>query len=201
MEATMAPLLWILNLVSWILSVYMFVCVIRIIITWFPGARDSKFAGYLKTICDPYLNIFRKIRFLHIANLDLTPIIALGILALVSNLLNSVVANGAFRLGAILASFVQFIWSIASSVITFFNIIIALRLIANALHKDYSSGIWSQLDKIIYPVQKRVLALFKNKTFSYKAQLGITLAACIIVQIAGSWLMGSIALLLTKLPF
>ena len=179
----------------------MFVCVIRIILTWFPGARNSKFAGYLNTICDPYLNLFRKIKFLHIANFDFTPALALGILAVASNLLNSIVANGAFKLGATIGSLIQLLWSIASSIITFLNIIIALRLIANALHKDFSSGIWSQLDRIIYPVQKRVLSLFKGKTFSYKAQLGITLGACVLVQIVGSWLIGLIALLLTKLPF
>ena len=197
----MTPILWIFSIISWVISIYMFICVIRIIITWFPGARNSKFAGYLSTICDPYLNLFRKINFLHIANFDFTPALALGILAIVSNLLNSIVANGAFRLGATIGSLIQLLWSIASSIITFLNIIIALRLIVNALHKDYSSGIWSQLDRIIYPVQKRVLSLFKGKTFSYKAQLGITLGACILVQVAGSWLIGLIVLLFTKLPF
>lgn len=197
----MTPTLWIFSLISWVISIYMFVCLIRIILTWFPGARDTKFAGYLKMICDPYLNLFRKIKFLQIANLDFSPVLALGVLALVSNMLNSIAANGAFRVGALTASLLQLVWSIASSIITFMNIIIALRLIVNALHKDYSSGIWSQLDRIIYPVQKRVLALFKGKTFSYKAQLGITLGACILVQIVGSWLIGLLALLLTKLPF
>lgn len=197
----MTPILWIFSIISWVISIYMFICVIRIIITWFPGARNSKFAGYLSIICDPYLNLFRKINFLHIANLDFTPALALGILAIVSNLLNSIVANGAFRLGATIGSLIQLLWSIASSIITFLNIIIALRLIVNALHKDYSSGIWSQLDRIIYPVQSRIMSLFKGKTFSYKAQLGITLGACILVQVAGSWLIGLIVLLFTKLPF
>ena len=197
----MTPTLWIFSLISWVISIYMFVCLIRIILTWFPGARDTKFAGYLKMICDPYLNLFRKIKFLQIANLDFSPVLALGVLALVSNMINSIAANGAFRVGVLTASLLQLVWSIASSIITFMNIIIALRLIVNALHKDYSSGIWSQLDRIIYPVQKRVLALFKGKTFSYKAQLGITLGACILVQIVGSWLIGLLALLLTKLPF
>jgi len=197
----MTPILWIFSLISWVISIYMFVCLIRIIITWFPGARNSKIAGYLSKVCDPYLNLFRKINFLHIANLDFTPALALGILAVVSNLLNSIVANGAFRLGSTIGSLIQLLWSIASSIITFFNIIIALRLIANLLHKDFSSGIWSQLDKVIYPVQKVVMSIFKGKTFSYKAQLGITLVACILVQIIGSWLIGLIILLLTKLPF
>ena len=179
----------------------MLICVVRIILTWFPGTQNTKVTFYLKKVCDPYLNLFRKIRFLHIANIDFTPALALGILAVVSNLLNSIVANGAFKLGATLGSLIQLVWSIASSVITFFNIIIALRLIVCALNKDHTSGIWNQLDKVIYPVQKRVIALFKNKTFSYKAQLGITLVACILVQIAGSWLVGSIVLLMSKIPF
>lgn len=197
----MSPVLWIFSFISWVISIYMFICVIRILLTWFPGAQNSKIMDYLKKICDPYLNLFRKIHFLHIANLDFTPALALGVLAIASNLLNSIAANGAFRLGAIFGSLIQLLWSIASSVITFFNIIIAVRLVVNALHKDYSSGLWSQLDKIIYPVQKLVMSLFKNKTFSYKAQLGITLAACIIVQVAGSWLIGNIVTLLVKIPF
>ena len=197
----MSPLLWIITFISWAISIYMFICVIRIILTWFPGTQNSKISDYLKKICDPYLNLFRKAKFLHIANFDFTPALALGVLAIVSNLLNSIATNGAFRVGGVLGSLIQLIWSIASSIITFLNIIIALRLIANALHKDYSSGIWSQLDRIIYPVQKRVTGLFKNRTFSYKAQLGITLAACIIVQVIGSWLIGNIITLLVKIPF
>ena len=191
----------ILRVVSLLISLYTLILFIRVILTWIPSLEYSKFGKILAEICDPYLNLFRKIKFLQIANLDFSPVLALGVLALVSNMLNSIAANGAFRVGVLTASLLQLVWSIASSIITFMNIIIALRLIVNALHKDYSSGIWSQLDRIIYPVQKRVLALFKGKTFSYKAQLGITLGACILVQIVGSWLIGLLALLLTKLPF
>ncbi|MCR4940574.1 MAG: YggT family protein [Treponemataceae bacterium] len=197
----MSPLTGITGFISWIISIYMFICIIRIIITWFPTFQNSKFAGYLKIICDPYLNLFRKINFLHIGNLDFTPALAIGLLAVASNILTSIAANGALRLGATLGSLIQLLWSIASSVITFFNIIIALRLIMNILHKDYNSGIWSQLDRIIYPVQHFIISKFKGKTFSYKAQLGITLLICILVQIIGSWLIGLLITLLTKLPF
>ncbi len=197
----MSPLSWITGLISWLVSIYMFICVIRIIVTWFPNFQNSKFVGYLKKICDPYMNLFRKIRFLRIGNLDFTPALAIGILAVASNLLSSIAANGALRFGAMMGSLIQLLWSIASSVITFFNIIIAIRLVVNLLNKDYSSGIWSQLDRIIYPVQKTVISIFKGKTFSYKAQLGITLLACILVQILGSWLIGLLVTLLTKLPF
>lgn len=197
----MSPMIGITSFISWLISIYMFICLIRIITTWFPTLQNTKFVYYLKKICDPYLNLFRQIPFLHIGNLDFTPVLAIGILVIASNILSSIVSTGALRFGALLGSLLQLLWSIASSVITFFNIIITLRLIVNLLHKDYSSGIWSQLDRIIYPVQKFVTSLIKGKTFSYKAQLGITLIACILVQILGSLLIGFIVTLLTKLPF
>ena len=42
---------------------------------------------------------------------------------------------------------------------------------------------------------------FKNKLISNALGIGITLITCVIIQIIGSWLIGLIALLLSKLPF
>lgn len=197
----MSPLMTIISLISWLLSLYSFLCLLRVVFTWIPGIQGTKVAYYLNRICDPYLDLFKNLHIFRVGSFDFTPILALGILAIGSNILNSIVLNGSLKLGCIVADILSLAWSVVSSIITFFNIIIALRLVIHLLKKDYSSAVWSQLDKIIYPVKNWLLKFFKGRYFQYTTELIITLAASIIVQTAGSWLTGLIASLLVKLPF
>jgi len=48
----------ILNVVYQVLRVYMYIMFVYILLSWTP-LINSKFYGYLRRICDPYLNIFR----------------------------------------------------------------------------------------------------------------------------------------------
>ena len=109
---------------------------------------------------------------------------------------------GRFSLGYLLASIVQVCWTAVSSILTIYNILLLIRLIVALLKKDHTSTIWATLDRIIYPVQSKVTSIFfKNKLISNALGIGITLITCVIIQIIGSWLIGLIALLLSKLPF
>ena len=109
---------------------------------------------------------------------------------------------GGFSVGYLLASIIQVCWTAISSVLTVYNILLLIRLVVALLKKDYSSNIWQNLDRIIYPVQSKITSLiFKNKIISNALGIGITLITCIILQILGSWIIGLIATLLSYIPF
>jgi len=61
------------------LNVYGFALIVYILMSWFPGARESSFGNILTRICEPYLEKFRKI-IPPIGMIDISPIVALVVL-------------------------------------------------------------------------------------------------------------------------
>jgi YggT family protein len=58
---------------------YSIALLIYILLSWFPGARESQFGYFLSKICEPYLEPFRKI-IPPIGMIDISPIVALLVL-------------------------------------------------------------------------------------------------------------------------
>lgn len=182
-------------------SIYEVMCLIYIVMSWFPGARNSRFGSFMTQACDPYLSWFRRFN-LYIGRLDFSPILAIGALVLVSGIFSNIASYGSIRLGTLLAALLQICWSLISSIITVFNILMVVRLVVHLAGKDFTLQLWRSMDKIIAPVQTRVSSMiFRNRFRTYRAQLATTLAVCLLVQILGSWITGLIASLFVKLPF
>ena len=71
------------------LSIYSFILIVRVLLTWFPGIDWSN--GILSAICsitDPYLNIFRGV-IPPIGGFDISSILAFLLLNVVQNLLRN----------------------------------------------------------------------------------------------------------------
>ncbi|HLQ84184.1 MAG TPA: YggT family protein [Pseudogracilibacillus sp.] len=64
-----------------IVLIYTWAIIIYILMSWFPGARESSFGQLLAGITEPYLEIFRRI-IPPLGGLDLSPIIAIFALRL-----------------------------------------------------------------------------------------------------------------------
>lgn len=63
-------------LLSKVLEIYGFALIIYILMSWFPGARESAFGGFLANICEPYLEPFRRI-IPPLGMIDISPIVAI----------------------------------------------------------------------------------------------------------------------------
>ncbi|SFA38792.1 YggT family protein [Anoxybacillus pushchinoensis] len=69
----------IANVVVTIIQVYSYALIVYILMSWFPNARDTKVGQFFATICEPYLEPFR--RFIPpIGMIDISPIVALLVL-------------------------------------------------------------------------------------------------------------------------
>ncbi|EMT46976.1 MULTISPECIES: YggT family protein [Anoxybacillus] len=69
----------IANVVVTIIQVYSYAIIVYILMSWFPNARDTKVGQFFATICEPYLEPFR--RFIPpIGMIDISPIVALLVL-------------------------------------------------------------------------------------------------------------------------
>ncbi|WLV25695.1 YggT family protein [Aciduricibacillus chroicocephali] len=51
----------LINVLGTALRLYSYAIIVYILLSWFPGARDSAFGHFLARICEPFLEPFRKI--------------------------------------------------------------------------------------------------------------------------------------------
>jgi len=198
----MQALQFIFKTASSALSIYMFLCLVRIFLTWIPELNQSKAGRILSEICDPYLNVFRRMRLLQIGGLDFSPVLALGALTLVSSLFSELSVYGVFRFGVIVASLLNVCWALASSIIGLINILTAIRLVFFLLKRESYTPLWNNIDRTIYAVSSKITGLFKKRgAYSFTVQLVIVLVTGILVQIVGSFVIGRIAYYIAQLPF
>lgn len=78
------------------LTIYTYVLIVRILLTWFPNIDwlSQPFAA-LSQLTDPYLNLFRSI-IPPLGGIDISPILAIFLLQIASSLLSGLPAAFAF---------------------------------------------------------------------------------------------------------
>lgn len=187
-----------------ILTIYSFLCFFRIILTWIPEMSYSKAAQFLANICDPYMNIFRGIRWLRMGSFDFSPALGLCLLGAASSLCRMLSNGGTVSIGMILAMAVQVIFSIISSLIVFIIIVFAVRLIVilmNGNNYNSSGFMLNQLDSSISPLVYRIARTFTiGKTLTYKSALIIAIISLVVVNFVLNIASGLIIGVLANLP-
>lgn len=84
METVLRLLVYAIEIYSWALIIY-------ILLSWFPGAKESTFGDFLARICEPYLEPFR--RFIPpLGMIDISPLVAIFTLKLATKGLVSIFA-------------------------------------------------------------------------------------------------------------
>lgn len=79
----------IFGIIHSVFNVYFYALLIYIFMSWIPGARESQIGQFLGSICEPYLEQFRKF-IPPIGMFDFSPIVALFVLQLAQVGLNSI---------------------------------------------------------------------------------------------------------------
>lgn len=180
--------MFILRIISAFLSLYSLLCLLRIIITWIPNYSYSKPADILAQICDPYMNLFRGIKWLRFGSFDFSPALALCILGAGSQIFSSLANGGYINLQMILAMILGIFFSILSSLIFFLIILFAIRLILIMINRDSynTSGFMAnQIDSSISPIVYRIARTFAmGRRITYKAALIISIIALLFLQFA-----------------
>lgn len=180
--------MFILRIISAFLSLYSLLCLLRIIITWIPNYSYSKPADILAQICDPYMNLFRGIKWLRFGSFDFSPALALCILGAGSQLFSSLANGGYINLQMILKIILEIFFSILSSLIFFLIILFAIRLILIMINRDSynTSGFMAnQIDSSISPIVYRIARTFAmGRRITYKAALIISIIALLFLQFA-----------------
>ncbi len=184
-------------------SIYAIICVVRIVLTWIPQATFHPATKFLASICDPFLDLFHKIRWMRIGGLDFSPAIALCLLGAISTIFSHLANSSSIRLGMILALLIQTVWSIIASVLSFLVILLIIRLIILlASGSSFSRNpLLYQLDQTLGLVVRSISKTFAgNKQISYKTGLIITIVTLIVLNFIGQLLFSLLAHFLAGLP-
>ena len=194
---------FIFKIIASLLTIYSLLCSIRIILTWIPGISNG-FTNFLSRICDPYLNIFSRLGIFRFGAIDFSPVISLGLLALLSTISSSLAQAGKITLGFILALIIQMAWNVISSIIGFLLIVLIIRFIVLLFQNNSYNGsqFWRQFDYVLNPVIYKIIAPFsKGRMVPYKTALLISIISLFVVKFAGSLFIFQLTRLFKMIPF
>ena len=192
-----------LSILAGVLALYTFLCFIYILMSWFPGARFTKFGHFMTAICEPYMGLFRRLTFLRIGNIDFSPIVSLGILSLASAILAGIQRTGRIFFGGILGTILSSLWSITSSIIGIFTLLIFIRWIVLLINKgrtSYESG-WNQVDMILNKMTYKIAGTFSKKSMSYQTSLLMSWIILLVALGIGHFLILILVNLCYRMPF
>ncbi|MCR4821824.1 MAG: YggT family protein [Treponema sp.] len=194
----------IFSVLASVASIYTILCFIRVMLSWFPGAEYSKFGQVLSQMCDPYLNVFRRLRFLRFSSFDFTPAIALCVLMALQTFFSSLATGAGFRLSTILAMIVMLVGNIFTSLLGFVALIILVRLIAYLIVGDGKSSysIWTVVDRSLSPLIFRIASIFfRNQTISYVKAMVTSLIILLLFSALFSYVIRVLGTLISMIPF
>ena len=192
----------ILRIIQGIISVYMLLIFIRVLLTWFQGPSLGRPFEILSSITDPYINYFRRLKFARIGNMDFSPIIAVMVLIILLQIISSLYMFGKITLGIVLGIIVMAIWSSISWILSFFIILIVIRLMAQLFRFDAVSPLLRTVDIIIHPLLEFLQTkLLKGRIISFQNGLLISGGGLFVIAIGGNYLFNNIIVeLLYSLP-
>ena len=194
----------VFSVLASVVSIYTLLCFIRVMLSWFPGAEYSKFGQVLSQMCDPYLDIFRRFRFLRFSSFDFTPAIALCILMAAQAFFTSLATGAGFRLSTILAMLVMLVGNIFTSVLGFLAVIILVRLVVYIVIGDGQGSytIWTAVDRAISPIIFRIAGLiFRNQTISFVKAMVVSFITLILFSVLISYAVRTLGMLISMIPF
>lgn len=175
-----------------LINVYLFLCFIKILLSWVPSAAYSSFGRMLSSICDPYLNWFRRFRFTRIGMVDFSPVLSLGILSIAAQLITSLLTTGTISLWGLCVSIIELLWSFIGFMLNLLIIFLIIRLGYDLFGSSSSSPFWYNLDRFLSPVIAKVTGFFPQKPLQYRTRLILTILIIILLRIALGLLVGSL---------
>ena len=175
-----------------LINVYLFLCFIKILLSWVPSAAYSSFGRMLSSICDPYLNWFRRFRFTRIGMVDFSPVLSLGILSIAAQLITSLLTTGTISLWGLCVSIIELVWSFIGFMLNLLIIFLIIRLGYDLFGSSNGSPFWYNLDRFLSPVIAKVTGFFQKKPLQYRTRLILTIVIILLARIALGLFFGSL---------
>lgn len=192
----------VVRILGGILSLYMILIFVRVLLTWFSGVYYGRPYEIIRSLTDPYLNYFRRFRFLQVGTIDFSPIAGLLVLVIAMNILNRLAVYGSISVGIVLAIILNALWSAVSFLITLFIVLIVIRFVASLIRANTVHPFIRTIDLIITPLLNWIHnTFFKRRFLTLQTGLAITGASLLLVSIAGNFFVYHLSRLFHSIPF
>jgi len=171
--------------------------------TWFPGAKFTKFGKFVSSMTDPYLRLFSRRGWLRFGNIDFSPIVALALLSVISSILGNITVTGRIYFGGILAIILNMLWSVVSSLISIILLLIIIRWIVLLVNKgqvSVNSG-WYQVDLMLQKFVYKLGNTFFKNNLTYQKALLVSWISLLIILIVARLLISLLIGLCNMIPF
>lgn len=184
-------------------SLYSTLCIIRIFLSWLPGVMYSPVGMFFSTVCDPFLNLFRRFRIFKNSPVDFSPILAFGVLSVLQTILSALGTPGVtITFGSVLYLIMGMLWSVVRFFINILLVILIIRLIFNLLKKDVYSSFWGMMDSVLNPVVNYFAGFIAGRKFyTYRKKLIFSIIILVFVYILLIVLTANLFPLLLRIPF
>jgi len=192
----------ILRLLAAAASLYMLLLIARIILTWFPTALEGRPLQLLGSATDPYLNLFRGIPLLSSGSMDFSPLAALAVMSVATQILSTAANYGRISVGLVLALVLRAGWSIFAFFFGFLGLAMTARLVAYLAGWNSLHPVWRVVDALINPVMFRLnRAIYRDRIVNFRQGLLTGIIILFGLWILGGILVGVLTGLLGRLPF
>ena len=179
----MTPLQAVFQFLSAIISVYMLLIIFRVLLTWFQGRLNGKGIEILMKVTDPYLKKFQNISWLRFGFLDFSPVIAIALLGLVSQILTSLALTGQLNIWMIMGYIIASVWSFISFFVDAMIVLMIFRLITVLFFSSWNHQLLFQLDNLLYKAVARILGIFTTKNTKFSIALAISALVLFIARV------------------
>lgn len=176
------------NTCGTVIKIYSYLCIASILLSWI---GQTSVTAILDEICAPYLNWFRRFKFTQIGSVDFSPILALGVLQLISRLFFQLAIQKSISPFEILFGLISILWYFFSFLINLFIILLVLRLIIDFIPQYRTGNFAYMLDKSLTPIFVRVHKLLGGKFMTLRKQVIVCIIILILVRIMLGALIGS----------
>jgi YggT family protein len=149
-------------IISGVLICYSIILFLRILLTWFSGVHYGAAFDFLARITDPYIHLFRGLKFLHKGSLDFTPLAAIIVLQIFSSFFGFLAARTFLTLPSVIAALALSIWLVFIGLLGFFFILSLIRFISILAKRGSGSPIFQTIDLIIHPLIFLVMRIVPN---------------------------------------
>lgn len=175
-----------MRVLSTVVSLYLLILIIRIILSWFRGIDFGKAYQVLSNITDPYLNYFRRFKFLRMGTIDFSPILGFISLVILQNIFENLSRFGTITPGILGAIILQAVWAGVAFFLVFFIILFVIRLIVLASGRGTINPFWSTIDTITEPILYSSTSwIIGNRPINHKTRLLIGIILFIVYRILG----------------
>lgn len=186
----------VLTIIYIALILYLFLLSLRIVLGWFAPQALGRAWGILTAVTDPWLDIFRRIRFLRGGLFDFTPVAAILALVVVLDIVTNLLYYGRITLGLVLASVFSAAWTGTQYLLLFFLIVGVVRTIPLVFRSVAGASLWRVVDMIVQPVVAWVGRLFRlGPRVGYLQALLLTIGLLL-----AAWLLGRYLVLRVLVP-